>query len=333
MFSQPPRRRLAPWGLAASSLAATLCALCVSANASAEKPSKVGGRGADTAVRQPQAGAWSDAYPAIRKDLEAGKPLVIHVTVPLCSNAQINCGASWAGQPGRLSTNLYWGAIFGARRIFDGKRSGWERVEVTNQDDVYLERVVYRRFVSAKNWNLARCERKAALADCRVEQLVVLQAVHGSKIDRAVDDLWKNATEGARVSFEDPSLPEGKRKRSEAVHVAGYAGHNRLMDGKRLPRPSPAEVLKRKRPARPAFVLACYSDRYFTDSLESAGSSNLVSTQTLMAPEGYLIDAVAKGLGDNASDDELTERAIRTYAKWQRISIGQARRTFRAAKK
>ncbi|MCA9640792.1 MAG: hypothetical protein KC492_08850, partial [Myxococcales bacterium] len=78
---------------------------------------------------------------------------------------------------------------------------------------------------------------------------------------------------------------------------------------------------------------ACYSDRYFSASLESAGSKNLVSTQTLMAPEGYLVDAVAKGLGENDSPSALTDRAIRTYAKWQRISIPQARRTFRAAKR
>lgn len=322
-------------------LIAAAILLCSTA-ATAEKLGKTRSSGASKSkppASAPKAEAgWGDAYPSIKTDLEAGRPLLIHVTVPLCSNAQIDCGASWAGQPGRLETNLYWGAIFGARRIFDGKRSGWERVEVKQQDDVYLERVVYRRYVSAKNWKLARCTKHATAAgeqspECRIEQLVVLQAVHGSKIDRAVDDLWKNATEGATVSFNDPKRPEGKQLRSETIHVAGYAGHNRLMDGKRLPSPTPADALKRPQPAHPAFVLACYSDRYFSNSLEQAGSKNLVSTQTLMAPEGYLVDAVAKGLGENDSDNQLTERAIRTYAKWQRISVGQARRTFRAAKR
>ena len=167
------------------------------------------GTSSGTSTVAPSDSGWGDAYPSIKRDLEAGRPLVVHVTVPLCSNAQIDCGASWAGQPGRLETNLYWGAIFGARRIFDGKRSGWERVEVTKQDDVYLERVVYRRIVSAKNWHLQRCAHPTApgtvsKAPCQIEQLVVLQAVHGSKIDRAIDDLWRNATEGARVSFKDP---------------------------------------------------------------------------------------------------------------------------------
>lgn len=278
---------------------------------------------------------WSDEYPAVRRDLEAGEPLVIHVTVPLCSNAQINCGASWAGQPGRLSTNLYWGAIFGARRIFDGKRSGWEQVEVSQGDDVYLERVVYRRMVSAQNWKLKRC---AAKERCEIEQLVVLQAIHGSHIDQAIDDLWARATTGSSLSFIDKALPSGKQQRSVTLHVAGYAGHNRLMDGKRLPGAATQQAAappdeKAPNTALPAFVLACYSDRYFSASLTGAGSKNLVSTQTLMAPEGYLIDAVAKGLGENDDATQLRERTIRTYAKWQRISVGQARRTFQAAKR
>lgn len=277
-----------------------------------------------------QGSGWSDDYPAVRQDLEAGAPLVIHVTVPLCSNAQINCGASWAGQPGRLSTNLYWGAIFGAWRIFDGKRSGWTQVEITQGDEVYLERGVYRRNVSARHWNLKRC---AGVAQCQIEQIVVLQAVHGAHIDQAIDDLWARATSGSTLSFIDPALPSGEQKRRVRLHVAGYAGHNRLMDGKRLPGPPPPEEKTKTKAAVPAFVLACYSDRYFTASLTGAGSSNLVSTQTLMAPEGYLVDAVAKGLGENDSATQLRERTIRTYAKWQRISVGQARRTFQAAGK
>ena len=52
-------------------------------------------------------------------DIHSGKPLVVHVTVPLCSNTQIDCGSAVAGDPDRLETNLYWGAAFGHRRFFD----------------------------------------------------------------------------------------------------------------------------------------------------------------------------------------------------------------------
>lgn len=336
MHDAQPKRRLNLWRTARVLGVLAILSSPATAQHSATLPKPPGvarqatPKAAPDAVATPSpAATWSDDYPAVRRDLEAGKPLVIHVTVPLCSNAQINCGASWAGQPGRLSTNLYWGAIFGARRIFDGKRSGWEQVEVSQGDDVYLERVVYRRMVSAQNWKLKRC---AAKERCEIEQLVVLQAIHGSHIDQAIDDLWSRATSGSTLSFVDKTLPSGNQQRSVTLHVAGYAGHNRLMDGKRLPGPPPPDE-KGPKTALPAFVLACYSDRYFSGSLTGAGSKNLVSTQTLMAPEGYLIDAVAKGLGENDDPAQLRERTIRTYAKWQRISVGQARRTFQAAKR
>src|SRR5688500_107265 len=68
---------------------------------------------------------WSADFPTVQEDVRAGRPLVSLVVVPLCSSAQIDCGSAAAGRPGSLEQNLYWGAIFGARRHFDRKRSGW----------------------------------------------------------------------------------------------------------------------------------------------------------------------------------------------------------------
>ena len=263
------------------------------------------------AAAEPKAAPWSSASPNVVRDVKNGKPLVIQVLIPLCSNKQIDCGSVVAGKPGRPETNLYWGAIFGARRMFDRKRSGWTLVEAKTGDDVLLERAVYRRFVSGKKWNRPAGER--------VEQIVVLQAVHGTSIDRAVRSFWSVATRGGSVTFADDG-----RSRTERVHVAGYAGHNRLMDGKKLPR-TPA---KGARSPLPSFVLACYSQAYFAEALRKAGSKPLVMTRALMAPEGYVLDAVVKALGDNASDHEVRARAVRAYAKWQRLRYGTASSIF-----
>jgi hypothetical protein len=225
--------------------------------------------------------------------------------VPLCSNAQIDCGSPIAGRPGDLEHNTYWGAVFGARRFFERKGSGWDRVELTRGGPVFLERAVYRRWVPRA-------------AGDRVEELVVLQAVHGDAIDKAVDHFFHMAAEGARVAFQD-----GDRRRDEAVTVAGYAGHNRLMDGKELPAPA-----QHARAPIPSFVLACESEPYFTPALRSAGSDPLVMTSTLMAPEGYLIDAVARGLGEGLPARELRARAVAAYAKWQRLTPRQAGSVF-----
>jgi len=57
--------------------------------------------GVTQARAHPPAEPWSAVTPQVARDLTAGRPPVIQVVVRLCSNAQIDCGASWAGQSGR----------------------------------------------------------------------------------------------------------------------------------------------------------------------------------------------------------------------------------------
>lgn len=246
--------------------------------------------------------------PEIAADVQAGRPLVLYVVVPLCSNEQINCGSAIAGRSAGLEHNVYWGASFGAKHFFDRRGSGWEQVEVSRQDGVFLERVVYRRMVPGGPWG----------RDAPVEQIVAIQAIHGDAIDTAVDHLYATATTGGRLSFMD-----GQTKRDERIQIVGYAGHNRMMDGKTLPDPAPGA-----RSPIPSFVLACKSEPYFAPQLTSAGSTPLVMTATLMAPEAYLIDAIARGIGDNAPPSELRSRAVQAYAKWQKLTPRQASSVF-----
>ncbi len=241
----------------------------------------------------------------VRADLAAGKPLVVHVTVALCSNQQIDCGSKIAGRPGNLSHNVYWGAVFGARRFLEMKSSGWERLSLGKLDDVVLERAVYRRRIPAKRWNLSRTTP--------VEQIVVLDAVHGDRIDQAVSGFWASATGGEKLLIDD-----GTRPRELAVHITGYVGHNRLMDGLELPEPKASSA------AIPSFVLACYSENYFGKKLRRAGSEPLVMTKQLMAPEGYVLHAVLTGIGDNKDQKQIRLGAVQAYAKWQKLSHGTA---------
>ena len=243
---------------------------------------------------------------------KAADPLVIHVIVPLCSNAQIDCGSNVAGDPDRLDTNLYWGAAFGHRRFFDRKKSGFSRIDVMTAEGPRLERVVYRRLVPAAPFG--------GKPDETVEQIVVLDAYHGDSIDRAVEAFWRIATRGGRIRFHD-----GGKLRDERISIAGYAGHNRLMDGVRLsPPPGPDERVR----AIPSFVLACDSEPYFGPALRAAGSETWLMTRSLMAPEGYVLDAVVTAIGENAPPPTIRDRAVAAYAKWQKLTRGAAGTIF-----
>ncbi len=321
----PLHRRLAP------KLAATAALLLLTAAADAEigpaERSVRARRGPVTSTHAPKAPEpqkipkrpWSESAPEAAEHVRRGGPLVMFVVVPLCSNAQIDCGSAVAGRPGDLAKNIYWGAVFGQRRFFERKNSGWTRVEVTRpapgSDDPLLERAIFKR-------EIPRAARSASpdASGATTEQIVVFQAVHGASIDRAINLFWTIATEGGRVRFRD-----GDQDRDEPIHVAGYAGHNRLMDaGAKLPPPPPNE---RSRPI-PSFVMACYSEPYFGAALRSAGSDTLVMTRNLMAPEGYVLDAITKALGEDAPREDVRRRAVEAYARWQRISPAAASSIF-----
>jgi hypothetical protein len=246
---------------------------------------------------------WSAAAPAVRKAVRRGAPLVVQVIVPLCHNNQIYCGEHGLGSPGNLRTNLYWGALYGVPRFFARRELGYQALEDQTAPEGVLERRAFRRFVSGKPWGSAR----------DVELIVVLDAVHGAHIDDAVRRFYDAATTGGTLSLRD-----GKRRRVR-ISAAGYAGHNRLMDGLKLPEP-PTD----RRAALPALVLACYSDKYFSGALERAGVTPLVTTTGFMAPEGYVVEAAVRALGEDASPAEMRAATARAYARWQRIDVHSA---------
>ena len=251
------------------------------------------------------AGAPAWAPNRLTQDLSRGAPLVVHVTVALCSNFQINCGAPFAGRAGDAKNNLYWGAMFGSRRFLD-KAKDFDLLSVERKPKPHvLERVVYRRQLSAAKWGLSLGRPP--------EQIVVLDAVHGQAIDRATLDFWRRATQGSELE-----IVRKKRTERVRVHVAGYVGHNRLLDGLSLPaRASTSQAL-------PAFVLACQSDQFFSKQLRKAGATPLLMTRALMAPEGYVLLAALRAMGDAQSRAQIRSRSARAYAKYQKLKVREA---------
>jgi hypothetical protein len=244
---------------------------------------------------------------ALQGALRRGEPLVVHVVVPLCHRQQIACGGRALGDPASLRSNLYWGALFGVPRFFERRELGYQALPAQDAPEGVLERRAYRRHVSGAPWG-----RRGP-----VELVVVLDAIHGARIDDAVRRFHREATEGGTVELRD-----GEARRRLRVSVSGYAGHNRLMDGLELP------AATARTGALPAFVLACYSDKYFAEALERAGSAPLVTTHSLMAPEGYVVEATVRALASNASEASIREAVAQAYAKWQKIHPSAARRMF-----
>lgn len=234
---------------------------------------------------------WSDASP----DASAGQPVMIHVIVALCSKAYLHCGGGAKGDPADLESNLYWGALFGARRMFEGRHSPWTRVSSTTSAGPVLEHIVYKRSGGPFG-----------------EAYVSLEAWSGNDTDDAIERFWNLATGGGQVTFQG---------RSERIHAVGYAGYNRLMDDVELPAPASGQAI-------PSFVLAKSSERTFGRKLRQAGSFPLITTKGSMAPEGYTIMAAARALADNYSARAIRVRMVEDYKRHQKIPEREASFTF-----
>jgi hypothetical protein len=243
-------------------------------------------------------------------DLEAGRPLVTVVFVPLCLNSQIRCGGQGAGDPSSLDRNLYWGRAFGVRRYFNETARGWKQLARSSGGGAVLEELVYARTIPGARFGLKRES---------VEQLLILRAVQGDAIESAVDDFYELAIRGGSAHFDEDAA-----RRDVRVHVAGYAGHNRLMDGYAL---KPTAAGTSESPI-PSFVIACKSEPYFSAALRERGSTPLVMTRDYVAPEGYAIEALVNALGENLSGRDIRTRVVRAYARWQRLSEATASTIF-----
>lgn len=244
---------------------------------------------------------WADEALAARVR-ERGR-LLIHVYAPLCDNDQIVCGSEAAGRPRDLDKNLYWGAAFGHKRHFTRKASTFKLASSEAGEGGRLERITLTRALSGEPWGRAE----------EIELVVVVDAWAGDKIDEALTRFFREAERGGSIG-------------GERVDVVGYTGHNRMMDGTEPPA-ALAESDKRRAPI-PSFVMACRSKSWFAAPLAARGSRGLLFTSDLMAPEGYVLEALVTELGRDAGLRSVRRAVVAAYAKFQRIEERVASRIF-----
>lgn len=221
----------------------------------------------------------------------------VHVVVALVDNASqgIVPVPAAIGNGDDPSSNLYWGAAYGLK-TFLSRAPGWRRVGCqSHPTDSILERC---EFVWGGN-----------------KLRLTADAWRGRHIDMAM-----------RAFMAQAATPPRSAQRRELVM---FVGHDGLMDAvhanlpERFPRGAPH--------GKQAAVLACLSDRFFGRHLLAAGAQPVVTTFSLMAPEGYVVEAIARtfaGSGTGADEKSLRRAAGDAYAKYQKLKPRAGRRVF-----
>jgi hypothetical protein len=216
----------------------------------------------------------------------------IHVIVSLVDNV-------WQGivpVPAKIGNgddpdhNLYWGAMFGVK-TFLSKAEGWQNLGCKKGvSDTILERCEFA-------WQ----DKLTVTAD----------AYRGRRIGQAMLDFMQQA-----------ATPPSAAQREMVVFI----GHDGLMDEEN--QPFIQRFPKHAGHNKQAVVLACLSDEYFAGHLLAAGSKPVVTTFSFMAPEAYVLEAVARGFANQASETELRGAAATAYAQYQHISAKAGKSIF-----
>jgi len=220
----------------------------------------------------------------------------IHVVVSLVDNASqgIVPVPAKIGNGDDPRNNLYWGALYGVK-TFLSKADGWRKLGCEQGiSDTILERCEFA-------WQ----DKLTVTAD----------AYRGSRIDQAMLDFMQQA-----------ATPPGAASREMVVFI----GHDGLMDAQN--QPIIERFPKHTEHDKQAVVLACMSDMFFARHLQAAGSKPVVTTFDFMAPEAYVLEAIARGFANGASETELRTSAGTAYAKYQRISAKAGKGVFGANK-
>ena len=224
----------------------------------------------------------------------------IHVFVSLCDN--VNQGivpvSEALGNGQNPSSNLYWGALYGVKTHF--KRSAdWEMIKsVPSNDKRILERILFKH----------KTTNTYLLAD----------AYDGKYIKECTIDFLKAASGDFETIV---NIDEACLKFGQESELISYIGHDGLMEFE-LDETFQSKDSK----VRDVIVLACFSQGYFDQYLSKTKANPLVWSTGLMSPEAYTLKWALDGWVKNETNEQIRERAVQAYNKYQKCGIRGARR-------
>jgi len=249
----------------------------------------------------------------MNSDAANKKPLIAHVTVALADNKSqgIVPISSSLGNGDSPRTNLYWGALYGVKTYFNNHQE-WTKLPIAKaKDKRVLERVVFKR-------TLVRDGKE-------VTAYVIADAWRGENIKDAIIE-YMNISSGHNsesvIIQEENSLQEVLA--GGAAHLTAYIGHNGLMefDIPTQEASSPIEY------AKSTIALACYSEQLFNKKIVNIGAHSLLTTNGLMAPEAYTLEAAISSWFSGSSSQMTHKAAASAYSKYQKAKLSWVNTLF-----
>ena len=216
----------------------------------------------------------------IRYKKANNQPLVVHVFVPLCDNEHqgIVPVSKSLGNGMNLKTNLYWGAGYGIKTHFKRKKSWVLLSAKKNIDSNVLERVIFRKEYNSKT-----------------KVILIADAYRGDRMEVCLQDYFK-----ALAMLSDDTI-----MMNDSINLAKHRdflifnGHNGLME-------IDMEVIDNKDGIyKDAASISCNSAYYFIDRFKHLKAYPLITTQSLLPPEAYIVEGIIDSWVLGESEEEI----------------------------
>ena len=107
-----------------------------------------------------------------------------------------------------------------------------------------------------------------------------------------------------------------------------FMGHNAFLDRQIDTVEVTADAARKANAYRKTAVFACYSKDYFLPRVVKTGATPLIFTNSRMAPEAYILDALINKWASGATNIEIHEAVAQAYDKYQKSGINGARKLF-----
>jgi hypothetical protein len=248
---------------------------------------------------------------------------VIHVFVALCDNVHqgIVPVPAALGNGDDPKNNLYWGAMHGVK-TFLRKSPHWRllaTIEKPSPPPRPGRRTWLSRFRHTDTPILERCIFQHA---AQRDVYLVADAYQGRQIKQTVVDFLYAAsgtiqdTVIIQQSEYSISLPIYGR-----AHLLSYVGHDGLMDFSLRRYPTQQDTQHRD-----TIILACLSQKYFSEPIMQSGATPLIWTTGLMSPEAYTLESALEGWIARESPEQIRMRAASAYHKYQQCGVNAAKR-------
>ena len=256
----------------------------------------------------------SETQVRLDKDIAAGNPIVIQVSVALADNKNqwIVPVPETIGDGQNARTNLYWGALYGVK-TFMTKKADWKLIgSIDTDDNRILERIILMK--------------KFTRNGVTVPVYLIADAWDGKFIHDTINQFmqYNSGNKAFSVQADKRTLNAGGK-----AHLIVYIGHNALMDYLGTYRNQFSNIkASNDNLVNDAIVLACKSQPYFSPQLEKLGAHPLVLTSGLMAPEAYSLNAAIESWIIGATDNQVRKAAAKSYSKYQKNSLKASQRLF-----